>query len=206
MSRLSLAAALVFLLPACGSSGSGEGTTGGAAAPPAGSSAAAATTSAAAAPANTGAAAAPSPGGGGMEGAGTVDGAKAVVAALQAAADQGAEARKLQPGTEELKALFSDAAAADAVAKQTAEMLSRPSDGAFPKGDAAVFCASSDDVKAWTDDVQKNFPGGYKRLGPKLNGGLTMCKFKVGGKAYDALVHINGKWYFVPKPFRAVKE
>jgi hypothetical protein len=144
-------------------------------------------------------------GGGGIAGPSTVDGVKTVIRLLQQP-DPSADVKKLKPGTAELKALFSDPAAANAVGKQIEKMASKPMKKGFPKGDPFVFCASSDDVKAWTKDVKKNFPGGYKRVGPKLNGGLTMCKFKIGGIAFDSLVNINGKWFMVAKPFRAIRD
>jgi hypothetical protein len=212
MKKVLFAIGFGALLTACGSSGSDSGS--GSTAAPSGmpartagtTTAAAAAATTAAPPATSAAPAALTPGGGGYAGAATEAGAKAVVAELQKAADPKAAMAKLKPGLAELKALFSDEATANAVAAQTEEMFSKGDKVEFPKGDAAVFCASSDDVKAWKPDVEKNFPGGYKRVGAKLNGGIPMCKFKIGGIAFDALVNIKGNWFLVAKPFRAIKE
>lgn len=144
---------------------------------------------------------APPAGGGGIAGPATVAGAKAVVADLQ---KDVANLDKVIPSPDELKAIFSDAAAADAVAKHVQAMMSQKPE--IAKGDPQVFCASSEDVKAWKPEVEREFPGGYKRVGPKLGPGLTVCKFKIGGTSYDALINVKGKWYFVPKSFRALKE
>lgn len=175
------------LVAACGSTGSGDGSTG---APPAAS----------------GAPAAAAPGGRGMAGPATVEGAKAVIVALQNATDLMAEARKLTPGAAELGPLFSDAAVTAAVVKHAEGMLPRISRDAFPPGEPRIFCASTDDVKAWTDAVDNNLPADYKRIGPKLNGGHTLCRSTIGGVAFDALVNVSGKWYVVPRLSSAVKE
>ncbi len=206
-----LAVAASLFLAACGGSGSGSGESSGTttapaktadpkpgATPPATTPAPATTTSAAAVAAT--------PSGGGIAGASTLAGAKAALANIQKAADQKAEFKKLKPGLDELKALFSEATVAEAVSKQIEEMMAKDGGADLPKGDADVFCATSDDIKAWTPDVEKKFPGGYKRLGSKLNSGFTMCKFKIGGVSFDSLVNIKGNWFLVAKPFRAVRE
>jgi len=144
---------------------------------------------------------APAAGGGGMAGPATVDGAKAVIAELQ---KDKANIDKVTPSADDVKAIFSDAGDAEKVATHVQEMLSKHKEE-LPKGDSEVFCASSEDVKAWKPEVEKEFPGGYKRVGPKLNGGLTLCKFKIGSVSFDALINVGGKWFFVPKAFRALR-
>jgi len=215
MKRSWPAIALCGSLLACGSGGGSSGASGSpgsSAAPPATSSTAvAAGTSAPASSSGTAEApAAPAlpgtPSGGGIAGPATEEGAKAVIAQLQTAPDPLAVAKKLKPGLEEINAWISDSAAADAISKEVEKAYARAPKNEFPKGEPAVFCAKSEDVKAWTPEVRKHFPGGYKRLKDKLNSGITMCKFKIGGLAFDSLVNIKGSWYLISKPFRAVRE
>lgn len=150
--------------------------------------------------ASTGAPAA-APGGGGLAGPATADGAKAVVADLQK--DAKGTVAKLAPGADDMKKIFSDAAVAGDVKAHVDKLLEKAE--SFDKGEPEIHCASTDDVKAWKPEVEKHFPGGYKRVGDKLAAGLTLCKFKLGSVSYDALVNAGGKWFFVPKPFRAIK-
>lgn len=209
MKRSWPAIALCGSLLACGSGGGSSGSSGSSGAAPATSSTAAAAGTTAAAPAS-GTAEAPSvpgtPSGGGIAGPATEDGAKAAIAQLQNAADPMVELKKLKPGLEEIKALFPDPATAEAVSQQVEKAFAKGGKDDFPKGAPLVFCAKSDDVKAWTPEVNKHFPGGYKRLKDKLNSGITMCKFKIGGVAFDSLVNIKGNWFLIAKPFRAIHE
>jgi hypothetical protein len=155
----------------------------------------------------TGAPAAARAGGGGVAGPATEAGAKTVIGGLQKATDQKAEFAKLEPSEAEIKELFSDDAV-PAMTKHVGEMFAKLGEDKLEfKSDAPnINCASSDDVAKWTPEVEKHFPGGYKKLGSKLKGGHMMCKFKIGGVAFDSLVNIKGKWYYVGKPFRALKE
>ncbi len=201
--------ALCGSLVACGSGGGSSGSSG--AAPATSSTAAAAGTTAAAPASGTAEApAAPAlpgtPSGGGIAGPATEEGARAVIAQLQTAPDPIAVARKLKPGLDEIKAWISDPAAADAISQQVEKAFASSPKNEFPKGEPAVFCVKSEDMKAWTPEVSKHFPGGYKRLKDKLNSGIPMCKFKIGGVAFDSLVNIKGSWFLIAKPFRAVRE
>ena len=54
------------------------------------------------------------------------------------------------------------------------------------------------------------FPGGYKDVVAYLKPGVTIARFKFVepgktlGMAFDGLVHVNGRWVFIPKPWRAL--
>ena len=142
----------------------------------------------------------------GLSGPATVEGAAAVVKELQTASDPLATMKRLMPSVADLKEIFTDADLAQLLYDDAQKnMANAKPDDKFPEGTPDVFCASSDDVTAWTAPVQDNFPGGYKRVGPKLTAGLTLCKFKVGGISMDALVNLKGKWVLVSKPFRQIK-
>jgi hypothetical protein len=119
-------------------------------------------------------------------------------------AQPGGDPAKLKPTEADIKNLFDDATApaivkhVDAMYKEGGlKLTEKPSE---------VHCYSGDDIKAWTKPVEADLPGGYKRVGPRLKPGVTVCRAKVGTIQYDGFMLANGKWVLVPKPFRAIKE
>ena len=56
------------------------------------------------------------------------------------------------------------------------------------------------------------FPGGYKRAAAFVQGNPTILRFKFvppgqdSGSAWDGLMHVNGRWILIPKPWRALKD
>ena len=119
-------------------------------------------------------------------------------------ADAARLTQALMPSASDLKAIF-DASVLPAMQDHVDKMFGTMGKGLELKEAPDVRCFPSDEIKSWTGDAANDMPGGYKRLGPKLKAGLTFCRFKAGGIAYDSLVWVGGKWVFVPKPFRAVK-
>lgn len=59
--------------------------------------------------------------------------------------------------------------------------------------------------------VLKQFPGGYDQVRQYLNPGVPIVRFKFVkpgetlGMAFDGLVHVNGRWVLMPKPWRAMR-
>ena len=53
-----------------------------------------------------------------------------------------------------------------------------------------------------------DLPGGWKLVGPFIKPGLTFYRGKFVkpgerlGMSYDGLVHVNGRWVWVPKPYK----
>jgi hypothetical protein len=70
--------------------------------------------------------------------------------------------------------------------------------------------ATSEELKAGTGNAGE-FPGGYKRVVEHLKPGLTLYRWKFVkpgetlGMAYDGLVHVNGHWVLLPKPWAAAR-
>ena len=68
-------------------------------------------------------------------------------------------------------------------------------------------------VLARTDDlidgkpVLEEFPGGYKRVTGEMKRGIAIARFKFvqpgspSGMAFDGLVHVNGRWVLIPRPW-----
>jgi hypothetical protein len=54
------------------------------------------------------------------------------------------------------------------------------------------------------------FPGGYKDVLAHMKPGIPIVRFKFVepgkrlGMAFDGLVHVNGRWVLMPRPWRAL--
>jgi hypothetical protein len=137
---------------------------------------------------------------------GTVRGAEERLAEFtRAGADTTKLTLGLKPSHEDLRAIF-DESVLGAVADHVEELFRTMEPGLKLDDKPDVRCFSSDDIKAWTLEVKDNMPGGYQRVGPKLQPGLTFCRFKAGGISYDSLVFVRHHWVLVPKPFRVIKD
>lgn len=61
------------------------------------------------------------------------------------------------------------------------------------------------------DAVLDEFPGGYSKVLEFMNEGFSIVRFKfvapgeTSGMAYDGLVHVNGRWVLIPKPWGALR-
>lgn len=146
---------------------------------------------------------------------GTEEGAKQLLTDIRA---QGADAKAmtmaLKPSADDYKAVF-EADVADKMQKTYEGLWSdvKTVIGADPANTELLLSkATSDDIKAWTDQAKNDFPGGYQRVGPHLKPGFTFYRWKYAkpgetlGMAYDGLVYVNGHWAWFPKPWRALGE
>ncbi|MEO6789268.1 MAG: hypothetical protein ABI318_24350 [Chthoniobacteraceae bacterium] len=130
---------------------------------------------------------------------------------LAASADRAALTKELRPTSEDYAKIFTADFAKKLEAAQKPMWESAPAIG--PKeGQTEVTVA-----KATTEDFQKGtaaakeFPGGYAKLGDKLQPGVTLFRFKFVkpgetlGMAFDGLAFVNGHWRIFPKPWRAAE-
>jgi len=139
--------------------------------------------------------------------------AKALLEAfLKSDCDHRARTLELKPAPDDYKAIFIEEVAEKA--KKSYEGLwSDPNAAIKPKPgqtDLLLWKATSEDLAAWTGG-SSHFPGGWKDVGSMLRPGLTFYRWKfvepgkTSGMAFDGLVHVNGHWVFVPKPYRALR-
>ena len=130
---------------------------------------------------------------------------------LPASADRAALTKELRPTGEDYAKVFTGDFAKKLEVSQKPLWDSAPVIG--PKeGQTEVTVA-----KATTEDFQKGtaaakeFPGGYAKLGDKLQPGVTLFRFKfvkpgeTSGMAFDGLTFVNGHWRIFPKPWRAAE-
>lgn len=143
---------------------------------------------------------------------GTEEGAKQLLGEfLKPGADHAALSKPLRPSKDDLKAVYG-AEAADKLAAtydpawDKGELVIKPSDG---QTELKLWSATSEDLKNDAGNA-KDFPGGYKKVADKLQPGITLYRFKFVkpgedlGMAFDGLVHVNGRWVIIPKPWRAL--
>lgn len=151
-------------------------------------------------------------GGGGVDFPAGPEGGKKLIEVILKSGDRGAIVAKLKPTRADLEALF-DASVIEDVTANVEKAFSQVGDlGIKPEQTEILFNAATTEDFVSESDAAKKFPGGYKRLAPKLKPGITWYAWKFVkpgeslGMAYDGLTHVNGRWVWIPKPFRAVKE
>ncbi|MGE3648703.1 MAG: hypothetical protein AB7G10_10230 [Reyranellaceae bacterium] len=140
-------------------------------------------------------------------------GARAVAAQFLAKSgvDQAAAMRRLRPTQADYRAVYKEPVASD---------LEAANNRHWEKGDTLRVSAARSEILMIvvpTDDlidgkpVLSQFPGGYRRVLPYLKRGIPIARFKYVepgktlGLAVDGLVHVNGRWVFMPKPWTVVK-
>jgi hypothetical protein len=142
---------------------------------------------------------------------GTEEGAKQLLTDIRTG-DAAAMTKALKPTSADYKAVFEGDAAAKAEAAYE-KLWSDPKAviGAKPENTELLLSkATTDDLKKWTAEAEASFPGGYKRVAEKLKPGLTVYRWKYTkpgeklGMSFDGLIHVNGRWAWFPKPWRAV--
>jgi hypothetical protein len=145
---------------------------------------------------------------------GTEAGAKLLLAELMKPnADTAALSKQLRPTAADYKAIFDPAAAA-----KIDSVYSREWDvGSFvvaPRpGQTELKLASATlaELKAGTGNA-KEFPSGYKKMASRITGSATVYRFrfvepgKEQGSSYDGLMHLNGHWVLIPKPWRGLDD
>jgi hypothetical protein len=144
----------------------------------------------------------------------TEQGARAVAAQFLAnsGADQSAAMKRLRPTQADYRAVYKE---------PVAGALEAENDRHWEKGETLRVSAARTEILMLvvpTDDLidrkpaLSEFPGGYQRVLPFLNRGIPIARFKyvepgkTTGLAVDGLVHVNGRWVFMPKPWTAVKQ
>ena len=143
---------------------------------------------------------------------GTEEGAKALVEGfLKPDADTVAMTKSLQPSSEDYKAIFVD----DVVTKVRAKYEEQWGETGWEikakedQTEVLIWKATTEELREGTGD-SSHFPGGYKKVADKLKPGLTFYRFKYvkpedkHGMTFDGLVHVNGHWVMVSKPYRAM--
>jgi hypothetical protein len=145
---------------------------------------------------------------------GTAAGAKALVSEfVKPGVDAPALTKLLRPTTADYKAVFDAKAAAnlDAVYSPEWERGSFVVSAKAGQTEVKIASATVADLKA-NNEKAKDFPGGYAKVASHLVGSSTIYRFRFvepgqeQGNAYDGLVHVNGHWVLIPKPWRGLDD
>lgn len=70
-----------------------------------------------------------------------------------------------------------------------------------------LWAATGEELSEYQTAEVRNFPGGYHELAQYMRSGITFYRFKFVqpnrklGSAYDVLVHVNGQWRLIHRPW-----
>jgi hypothetical protein len=128
-------------------------------------------------------------------------------------ADCAALSKNLRPTPTDYAAVFESDVAAKVAAVynpvwDSGELVIEPNPG---QTRLRISFATTDDLRTWTGTAMQ-FPGGWKKIGPKLKPGFKIYQFefvepgKSDGMAYDGLIYVNGNWRIFPKAWRALEK
>jgi hypothetical protein len=138
-------------------------------------------------------------------------GARRLVAALQSGT--ASFLPLLRPTDAELAVLFeADATAAVRAYVDPLYTEIKPAAVGAKEGQSELILTpgTSDDFRAGTGAAAE-FPGGYKEHGAKFRPGVRWYRWQfvkpgeTSGMAYDGLAHVQGRWVWIPKPWRAMR-
>ncbi|MCB9545413.1 MAG: hypothetical protein H6706_05895 [Myxococcales bacterium] len=132
---------------------------------------------------------------------------------LDPSADHAALSKALRPTTADYEAVYGKEAGAKLEATygpawDAGKLVIKPNEG---QTELKLWSATAEDLKAGTGNARE-FPGGYKQVAGRLQSGVTLYRFKFVkpdsglGMAFDGLVHVNGHWVIIPKPWRTLGE
>ena len=146
----------------------------------------------------------------------TVEDARAFLKGFFASeADRQALTRSLIPTNDQCESIFSNK---DVAKKVCANFLAHDakdlqSKSIGPRGEQSellVFASTTDELRANTGNAT-SFPGGYRKIAADLKPGLQVFAWKFAkpgaksGMAFDGLYHVDGKWFLVSHPWRAMR-
>ncbi len=83
--------------------------------------------------------------------------------------------------------------------------------GPKPEHNALIVIRATTGALKTREAVLREFPGGYRRVVDEMIGDLPIVRFKFVtrgetlGLAFDGLIHVNGRWVLMPKPWRALE-
>lgn len=153
---------------------------------------------------------------------GTAEGAKQLAQMfLDAKADKITLTKNLKPNLNDCKALFNDADIAAKAYQMYDEAFKELETQKTPIGpkssdqtETLITGATSEELKkdTWTGAVYDHFPGGYHKVAPYLNPGLTIYQIKFvkpgesSGMRFDGFVYVNNHWVIFPKMWRIIKD
>lgn len=141
----------------------------------------------------------------------SVDGRRLLMKFFENGADHAALTAALRPSPEDVRTVYSEPLATALIAGY--DKLFQSGAAIRPKPDQVdlltVFTTTGK-LKAGAP-VLREFPGGYKQVRDRFLVDVPIARFKFVksgeslGMAYDGLIFVNGRWVFMPKPWRGLE-
>jgi hypothetical protein len=127
------------------------------------------------------------------------------------AADHVSLTLALKPSPEDVRAVYAEPLAARLIASY--DQLFASGGAIRPKAGQTQLLTTFTTTAALKrrDPVLAEFPGGYEDVLDYIVGDVPIARFKFVepgetlGMAFDGLVHVNGRWVFMPKPWNALE-
>jgi len=125
-------------------------------------------------------------------------------------ADHAALTAALKPSPEDIRAVYAEPLASQLI--ENYEALYQPGIAIQPKAEQKELITFFSTTAALQsgDPMLDEFPGGYKKLLPHFVSDVPIARFKFVrtgetlGLAFDGLTYVNGRWVFMPKPWRSL--
>jgi hypothetical protein len=158
-------------------------------------------------PAGTAAAAAPPPpAAADLE----AEGRALVARFLDPAADRAALTAALRPRPEDVRAVYAEPLASALIAALDGLYASGAAIGPAAGQDDVLFTLTTTGALRGRQPVLGEFPGGYEQVLDHFVADVPIARFKFVrrgetlGMAFDGLIHVNGRWVLIPKPWSAL--
>jgi len=129
---------------------------------------------------------------------------------LDPGSDRYALTQAILPRPEDIRAVYGEPLASNMIATYekhlTANVAISPKEG---QTQLLMWYASTDGLKRGSE-MLREFPGGYGDVRGYFQGDHPIVRFKFVspgeklGMAYDGLIHVNGRWVWMPKPWRSL--
>lgn len=148
---------------------------------------------------------------GGGDGPGSEADARALLERfLEPGADLAALTAALKPTEADVRAVYGEPLAGKLVAMYAQMYQPGVQIGPKPGQNAVITVRGTTDSLKRQDPVLRDFPGGYKEVLTHIVGDYPIIRFKFVtegetlGLAFDGLIHVNGRWVLMPKPWRVL--
>lgn len=141
----------------------------------------------------------------------SVGGRRLLMKFFEKNADHAALTAALRPSPQDVRTVYGEPLATALVAGY--DKLFQPGAAIRPKPgqvDLLTVFTTTGKLKAG-EPVLREFPGGYKRISDRFLVDVPIARFKFVkageslGMAYDGLIFVNGRWVFMPKPWRGLE-
>jgi hypothetical protein len=126
-------------------------------------------------------------------------------------ADHAAMTLALKPTAEDVRAVYGEPLAAKLIANYDELFASGGAIQPKPGQTQLLTTFTTTGALKRGDPVLAEFPGGYEDVLPYIVGNVPIARFKFVepgetlGMAFDGLVHVNERWVFMPRPWRALE-